>query len=203
MIQMYNDLHSQGLEVVGVSNDQDKQELIDYLSQNRAMVWPQLFGPSNSPQHWNAMAEAFQVHAIPTMYVIDRNGLLQTIAVGRGADDQIKRMLSEAADPALADMQPITLAPPKPAIAAKPKIAKPAPTSVAAPAAAQAAPTPPAPIADDPAAKATRALNLARSYISAERFDTARTKLQAIITSWPDTPAAKDAVVVLKEIEGK
>jgi len=209
MIQLYNDLHGKGLEVVGVSNDQDKSDLVQYLQQNRAMVWPQLFGPSSSASHWNAMAERFQVHAIPTMYVIDRNGLLQTITVGREADEEIKRMLAETPDPALADMKPVMLAAPIAEAVApshvrapKPISAKPAlPPTAAAPAEAPAAP--PAPAADDPALKATRALNLARSYINAERYDTARTKLQAIITTWPNTKAAKDAAAALKEIEGK
>jgi hypothetical protein len=102
-------------------------------------------------------------------------------------------------------MKPVKLAPPTPAAAPAPKAAIATKVAPANPVATVVTPPPaPAPAApDDPATKATRALNLARSYIKAEHFETARTKLQAIIATWPTTPAAKDAAIALKEIEGK
>ena len=69
---------------------------------------------------------------------------------------------------------------------------------------ATAAPPPPPPaVADDPAAKAARALSLAKSYITAERYDAARDRLQQLIKTYPDTPAAKDAKTLLDQIKDK
>lgn len=50
---------------------------------------------------------------------------------------------------------------------------------------------------------ADQALRVARLYISAAKYDTARTKLKAIIAAYPDTPAAKEAQAQLTALEGK
>ena len=65
-----------------------------------------------------------------------------------------------------------------------------------------AQPAPAAP-AEDLAAKAAGELSLARNYVVAERYETARTRLQRIVRNYPGTPAAKDAAQLLKDIEGK
>lgn len=64
-------------------------------------------------------------------------------------------------------------------------------------------PAPANPPPADPQAAAERALRMAKLYISAERYEIARTKLQAIIARYPDTPAAKEAQEQLTAIEGK
>jgi len=58
-------------------------------------------------------------------------------------------------------------------------------------------------VPDDPAAKAARTLNLAKSYIAAERYDAAREKLNQVVQSYPDAPAAKDAKALLDQIKDK
>jgi hypothetical protein len=73
---------------------------------------------------------------------------------------------------------------------------------------AAAAPPPPAPppqppAVESPADLAKRALSLAKSYIAAENYDIARTKLQKIVTDYPDTPAAKEAASLLSGIKDK
>ena len=50
---------------------------------------------------------------------------------------------------------------------------------------------------------AARALALAKSYISAQRYDAARQRLQTIIKTYPDSPAAKEAQTLLQQIQGK
>lgn len=60
-----------------------------------------------------------------------------------------------------------------------------------------------APASDDPKAKAARALSLAKTYISAGKYDLARSKLQKIVETYPETPAAKEAKTILMQIQGK
>jgi hypothetical protein len=67
-------------------------------------------------------------------------------------------------------------------------------------------PPPPPPVAttpDDPATKAAKALSLAKSYITAERFDVARDRLGQIVKTYPDTPAGKEAKSLLETIKDK
>jgi TolA-binding protein len=64
-------------------------------------------------------------------------------------------------------------------------------------------PPPPPPVADDPASKASKALSLAKSYITAERYDAARERLNQIIQSYPETPAGKEAKTLLEQIKNK
>jgi hypothetical protein len=56
---------------------------------------------------------------------------------------------------------------------------------------------------DDAAAKASRALDMAENYVTLGKYDLARTKLQDIITNYPNTPAAKKAKAALAEIAAK
>jgi hypothetical protein len=95
--------------------------------------------------------------------------------------------------------------------------AAPAPVAVkAAPAGAEQVNAPPAAAAANPqaagkagggdgasAAEAQRIVNLAKSYISAQRFEPARTRLNAVVQKYPDTPAAKEAKELLDQIKGK
>jgi hypothetical protein len=64
-------------------------------------------------------------------------------------------------------------------------------------------PPPPPPVSDDPATKAAKALSLAKSYITAERYDAARDRLQQIVRTYPDTPSAKEAKGLLDQIKDK
>jgi TolA-binding protein len=61
--------------------------------------------------------------------------------------------------------------------------------------------TRPAAAPDDPAAQAAKALSLARNYIVLRRYDTARAKLQKIISAYPNTPAAREAQTLLNQIK--
>jgi hypothetical protein len=74
------------------------------------------------------------------------------------------------------------------------------------PAAAPAPATPPPPAAPGPADaadKAGKALDMVRIYISSQRYDVARSRLQAIIDAYPDTPAAGEAQTLLRAIKDK
>jgi hypothetical protein len=57
--------------------------------------------------------------------------------------------------------------------------------------------------ADASAAEAQRMVNLAKSYISAQRYELARTRLNTVVQKYPGTAAAKEAKDLLDQIKGR
>jgi len=66
----YDKFHSQGFEVVGVSLDEEKGKLQQFVKQKK-MPWPQFF----DGKRWeNKLAVKYGVDQTPTGYLLDRNG---------------------------------------------------------------------------------------------------------------------------------
>jgi thiol-disulfide isomerase/thioredoxin len=95
VIETYQKYHDQGLEIVGVSNDIDRKELLQFLKDNPDIKWPQLFGPSSTPTHWHTLSLRYKVDSIPTVYLIDRKGVLRTLNGRMTLDDMIPKLLAE------------------------------------------------------------------------------------------------------------
>ena len=93
-IKLYNENHDRGLEILGIDNDPAKKDLQSFLTDHSDVVWPQLFGPSG-PQHFNTISQRFAIQGVPTMYVIDRNGILRDIETGSIPDRTIMKLLDE------------------------------------------------------------------------------------------------------------
>jgi thiol-disulfide isomerase/thioredoxin len=79
VIETYKKYHEQGLEMIAASNDTDRKELLRFLKENPDMKWPQLYGPSSTPSHWNSLTLKYGIAGIPTIYLIDRNGILRSM----------------------------------------------------------------------------------------------------------------------------
>lgn len=98
VIERYNKYHDQGFEVLGVSCDSVKKDLTSYLSENPGMVWPQLFRANNSGA-LHPLAYKFEIGGVPTVYLIDRNGILRESECGRPLRiEMITKVLAETAD---------------------------------------------------------------------------------------------------------
>jgi thiol-disulfide isomerase/thioredoxin len=70
VIAAYNKHHDQGFEIIGVSLDDDKSTLERFIKENK-MPWTEYF----DGLHWrNKLAVKYGVQAIPTSYLLDRNG---------------------------------------------------------------------------------------------------------------------------------
>jgi thiol-disulfide isomerase/thioredoxin len=98
VIERYKKYHDQGFEILGVSSDVYKQDLISFLAQNPDMVWPQLFTPC--PEQMSPQGKKFHIHGVPTVFLIDRNGVLREQECGRPLrEEMITKVLAETADP--------------------------------------------------------------------------------------------------------
>ena len=74
-----------GLVVVGVSLDTDRDELKDFVLSND-LNWPQVFVTPRGGSGWeNPIAQTYDVESIPKTFLVNRRG--KVVAVGlRGSD---------------------------------------------------------------------------------------------------------------------
>lgn len=76
VISAYQTYHGQGFDIVGVSLDDDRDELVNF-TRAQGMAWPQYF----DGMAWqNKLAVKYGVHSIPMNYLLDRHGVI----VGKG-----------------------------------------------------------------------------------------------------------------------
>ena len=74
----YNKFHDQGFEIVGVSLDDEKGRLEQFIKEKK-MPWPQFF----DGKRWeNKLAVKYGVDSTPTTYLLDRNGKVITKLTG-------------------------------------------------------------------------------------------------------------------------
>jgi len=73
LIDLYDELHDEGFEVVGVSLDQDKDALVKYIDDNE-IEWPNIFDADDSDADRKALAERYSVNAIPMTFLLDQQG---------------------------------------------------------------------------------------------------------------------------------
>jgi thiol-disulfide isomerase/thioredoxin len=187
LIKLYQENHPKGLEILGVSNDSSLPDLKRFLAGNKEMVWPESFNPTGA-NGWNALSGKMEVTAIPTSFIIDRDGILRDIEVAFLKEDLVKKLLEQSAKsspPASAGTQGV------------------AETQAGAASAAANAATSPAvaPSPSDP--KANALLSLAKSYIATKRTEVARAKLKELLQKYPDSEAAKKAKDLLGQLDGQ
>jgi thiol-disulfide isomerase/thioredoxin len=87
----YEKLHDKGFEIVGISFDTDKSQLLRFLETNE-IKWSQFF----EGKSWdNRYATQFAIYAIPTMWLVDKQGKLRDMDARGGLEDRIEKLLGE------------------------------------------------------------------------------------------------------------
>jgi len=89
----YSTWHDKGLEVLGVSCDNSGDDLTKFLTSNPDMPWPQLFDPKTAG--WHPVATGFGITGIPTMFLIDKKGIVRTVEARENFEELIPKMLNE------------------------------------------------------------------------------------------------------------
>ena len=94
----YEKYHDRGLEIIGVSNDINKQPLESFIEKNPDLPWPHFFDPNQSAKDaWNPLTKAFGINAIPALFLIDRNGICRSVTARGHLDEMVPPLLEEEA----------------------------------------------------------------------------------------------------------
>jgi len=73
VVGLYKDFHGKGFEIIGISLDQDRGKLEEYLKAN-GITWPQIFDGKG----WDkSIGRMYGVMSIPTTYLLDREGRIR------------------------------------------------------------------------------------------------------------------------------
>jgi thiol-disulfide isomerase/thioredoxin len=96
--KMYEDYHAKGLEVLGVSNDQSADDLTGFIKDDGKMPWPQLFDAAAATGgQWNPITTGFGINGIPTMFLIDKKGVVRSVEARGNMETLIPQLLAEEA----------------------------------------------------------------------------------------------------------
>ncbi|MFT4689673.1 MAG: thiol-disulfide isomerase/thioredoxin [Limisphaerales bacterium] len=91
---LYAKYHDQGLEILGISADVDKQAL-EGMIEYKKIPWPQFFDEENRE---NRIKQALRVNDLPTQWLIDRKGRLHSTNARSNREETIKKLLAEDSD---------------------------------------------------------------------------------------------------------
>jgi thiol-disulfide isomerase/thioredoxin len=108
VLEAYKKFHDQGFEIIGISFDQDKGALEKMISE-RGMTWPQYF----DGKRWkNDFGVKYNIHGIPTMWLVDQQGRVVTTNARRDLAGQVEALLAgKSAAAAAAASSPAAPAP--------------------------------------------------------------------------------------------
>ena len=89
--KVYEKYHPQGFEIVGISFDKKKETLEEFVKEYE-MPWPQYF----DGQGWgNKFGAQYNITAIPTMWLVDKKGLLRDLNARPDLEEKVKELLAE------------------------------------------------------------------------------------------------------------
>jgi peroxiredoxin len=91
VVAAYRKYHDNGFEVLGISLDNDKSTLLSFIK-SHDMPWPQCLDGVNGQ---NTIARSFGIFGIPSMWLVDKNGMLVTTSAILDLDGQISKLLGK------------------------------------------------------------------------------------------------------------
>ncbi len=91
----YQKYHEKGFDIVGVSCDSSDEGLNAYTKDNE-MPWVQMRETSQTAQdQWSPIAKTYGVLGIPTMFLVDKKGVLRYVDARQGLEEKIQKLLAE------------------------------------------------------------------------------------------------------------
>lgn len=88
--ETYAKLHEKGFEIIGISSDDDKETLRTFLKKEE-VPWAQYFEESGN----NRFFEQFDIVPIPTMWLIDKKGVIRHVQVEEELSATVEQLLAE------------------------------------------------------------------------------------------------------------
>ncbi|MEQ1860152.1 MAG: TlpA disulfide reductase family protein [Chthoniobacteraceae bacterium] len=91
VIETYGKYHDKGFEIIGISFDSDRAALVR-MTAAKQMSWPQFFDGKG----WkNAFGTRFGIRAIPTMWLVNKQGKLVSVNARADLAGQVGKLLAE------------------------------------------------------------------------------------------------------------
>jgi thiol-disulfide isomerase/thioredoxin len=87
--RLYDEYHPRGLEIVGVSLDDNQAQLRKFV-QDRGVRWPQVFGRASQE-----LRTEWGVRGIPTVFLVDRQGRLRNVEARGKLERLVPALLEE------------------------------------------------------------------------------------------------------------
>jgi thiol-disulfide isomerase/thioredoxin len=91
VVALYKKMHGKGLEIVGISLDEDKGAM-EGVTQSSGMTWPQYFDGKG----WeNRISTRYGITDIPQMWLVDRKGMVVDTEGVDGLDDKVEKLMAQ------------------------------------------------------------------------------------------------------------
>jgi peroxiredoxin len=91
MVALYDKYHKQGLEILGISLDQ-KVDAVRKFTKKHKMPWSQIC----DQQAWEGtLVNKFGISSIPTIWIVDKKGILRHINGKIDREQRVKALLAE------------------------------------------------------------------------------------------------------------
>jgi thiol-disulfide isomerase/thioredoxin len=91
VVEAYKKLHSQGFEIVGISLDEDKAAVENFVK-DKEMTWPQYFDGKG----WqNEISSKFGIRSIPAMWLVDKKGMVVSTNARGNLEQLVEKYLAE------------------------------------------------------------------------------------------------------------
>lgn len=91
LVALHRRLQPQGFEIVGISADEEQGELKSFVKR-AGMTWPQYFDPAGRESR---MLEELGIVQYPTMWLVDRKGILRDLDAHPGMAKKVEDLLAE------------------------------------------------------------------------------------------------------------
>ncbi len=91
VLTTYTKLHDKGFEIIGISLDEDADALKQIIK-SKKIPWPQSFDGKG----WESpLAKKYAIQAIPTMWLVNKKGMIVDTAASGDFEEKIERLLAE------------------------------------------------------------------------------------------------------------
>jgi thiol-disulfide isomerase/thioredoxin len=91
VVAAYQKYHDKGFDILGISLDQNKDDLLAFTKQN-GMVWPQYFDGKG----WdNEISKGFGIDSIPAMWLVGKDGKVISTNARDDLAGQVEKALAQ------------------------------------------------------------------------------------------------------------